>query len=185
VPVINARLTAVTAYPWSRSPAAAAPRGGSRFVAVPEELAHLAERQWGVLTRAQLHAGGFHKDHIRSAMSARRWQPVGRQVVVLHNAPFTQLQREWVAVLLAGKPAALARLSAATAAGLTGFADEQVHVVVARDSNTGWPEWVKVHNSRRFSVGDIATADAALPVDHDPPRAGLGRRLPAKNPAVP
>src|SRR5262245_14710691 len=118
-------------HPWSPSSATARPRGGSRCVAVHQELARLAERQCRVVTRAQLHAGGFHKDDIRSAVSACRWQPVGRRVVVLHNAPFKQLQRDWVAVLLAGKPAALAGLTAATAAGLTGFADEQVHVVVA------------------------------------------------------
>ena len=33
-------------HPWSRSPAAARPRGGSRFVAVPQELAHLEPLTW-------------------------------------------------------------------------------------------------------------------------------------------
>jgi hypothetical protein len=157
----------MTAFPHH---GAGLPGVGARLVAVPSQLAHLAERQRGVLTRGQLHAAGFDRDHIRTALRARRWQVVGRQVVVLHNGALTQLQREWAAVLLAGKPAALAGLSAAEAAVLTGFADELVHVVVARDSNAGWPGWVKMHNSRRFTAGDINRVAA-------PPRTRVARAV--------
>jgi hypothetical protein len=142
----------------------------TRLVAVPPQLAELADRQHSVLARRQLYSVGFDQHHVRTAVRARRWQVFGRHVVVLHNAPLTERQREWVAVLLAGKPAALAGLSAAAAGGLTGFAPERIHVVVARDSNAGWPPWVQVHNSRRFTRRDIRPAAG-------PPRTRIARSI--------
>jgi hypothetical protein len=137
---------------------------------VPRQVAELASRQHWVLSRDQLRAAGFGKEHVRAAVRAWRWQALGRRVVVLHNATLTDRQREWAAVLLAGKPAALAGLSAAAAAGLTGFADERVHVLVAGDSNTSWPAWVQVHNSRRFSARDIHAGTS-------PPRTHIARAI--------
>lgn len=128
---------------------------GDRLLAVPDALAAQVERQHGVLTRRQLDRTGFDKGRVRAAIEARRWQCFGRQVVVLHNAALTAMQRDWVVVLLPGKPAALAGLSALASWGVTGFAPDSVHVVVAGDSNAAWPRWVKVHNSRRFSPSDI------------------------------
>jgi hypothetical protein len=143
---------------------------GARLVAVPDRLAELAHGQYGVLSRDQLRAAGFGKDHVRTAVQARRWQAFGRRVVVLHNATLSSRQREWVAVLLAGKPAALAGLTAAAAAGLTGFSSDRVHVLVARDSNAGWPSWVQVHNSNRFAPRDVQ-ANAS------PPRTRIARAV--------
>jgi hypothetical protein len=88
----------------------------------------------------------------------------------LHNAALTERQREWVAVLLAGKPVALAGLTAAAAAGLSGFPSERVHVVVAHDSNARWPPWAQVHNSRRFAPRDIQASAA-------PPRTRTARSI--------
>jgi hypothetical protein len=115
----------------------------------------LAQRQAGVLARSQLAGGGLTAHDVETAVRARRWRTFGRNVVVLQNAPLTASQREWVAVLLPGKPAALAGLSAATAAGLRGFEPDRVHVVVAHATEAGAPAWVKLHESRRFSECDI------------------------------
>ena len=105
------------------------------LVAVPAVVTHLARAQAGVLTRAQLRAGGVTAARIESALEARRWRTFGRTVVVLHNGALSTTQRHWVAVLLLSKPAALAGLSAAAAAGLTGFEPDQVHIVVAHDTH--------------------------------------------------
>ena len=145
-------------------------RDVTRLVAVPRHLAELADRQHGVLSRDQLGSAGFGRHHVRVAVQSRRWQTFGRQAVVLHNAPLTERQREWVAVLLAGKPAALAGLTAATAGGLAGFTSDRIHVVVAHDSNARWPPWVKVHNSRRFTRRDIRPAAT-------PPRTRIARSV--------
>lgn len=146
------------------------PISGARLVAVPSRLVELAERQHGVVSRKQLQSAGLDRQHVRGAVLGRRWQVFGRQAVVLHNAPLTERQREWVAVLLAGKPAALAGLTAAAAGGLTGFPAERIQVVVARDSNTRWPRWVQVHNSRRFTPRDIQAAAT-------PPRTRIARSV--------
>jgi hypothetical protein len=126
-----------------------------RLVAVPASLAGLAARQAGVVTRRQLAAAGIGKEQIRAAVAARRWQLVGRYVVVLHNAELTELQRQWVAVLVPEQLVALAGLTAAAVAGLRGFDDPSVHIVVAGSCGARLPQWVRVHNSRRFTAADI------------------------------
>ena len=143
---------------------------GSDLVAIPRTLAALAERQCGVLTRRQLAAAGFTEPRIRRAVEARRWRTFGRGVVVLHNGALTEAQREWVAVLLPDKPAALAGLSAATSAGLRGFEPDQVHLLVAHDTQIRAPRWIKLHESRRFHAADINSTAA-------PPRTRAARAL--------
>lgn len=143
---------------------------GSDLLAVPRTLATLTERQYGVLTRQQLGAAGFTETRIRHAVEARRWRTFGRRVVVLHNAPLTTRQREWIAVLLPDKPAALAGLSAAAASGLRGFEPDTVHILVPHDTQVRVPPWVTLHESRRFRAGDIIAAAA-------PPRTRAARAL--------
>src|SRR5690242_8975510 len=101
---------------------------GADLIAVPPALGLLARRQAGVLTRRQLLALGVSGNQIRTAVRGRRWRTFGSNVVVLHNGALSARQREWVAVLLPDKPAALAGLSAAAAAGLVGFEPDRVHV---------------------------------------------------------
>jgi hypothetical protein len=142
---------------------------GIDHLAVPAELASLVDRQAGVATRRQMSIAGFTAHDIETAARARRWRKFGRNVVVLQNAPLTAAQREWVAVLLPGKPAALAGLSAASAAGLRGFEPDRVHVLVEHATEVRVPAWVKLHESRRFSAMDIN--DAASPPRTRNPRA--------------
>jgi hypothetical protein len=126
--------------------------------------------QCGVLTRPQLSTCGVGEAQIRAAVAARRWRAFGRNVVVLQNAPLTPAQREWVAVLLPGKAAALAGASASAAAGLRGFEPDRVHIVVEHDTQTHVPSWVKLHESRRFSLADICAGA-------HPPRTALPRSV--------
>lgn len=128
---------------------------GADLVAVPPRLVELADRQVGVVTRCQLYTQGLARIQVDRAVAAGRWRAFGRTVIVLHNAALTAAQREWVAVLLSGKPTALAGLSGAAAAGLTGFEPEHVHIVVPHDTHVQAPAWVKLHESRRFGAADI------------------------------
>jgi hypothetical protein len=143
---------------------------GADLVAVPRFLAELASARGGVLTRRQLASAGVTEAQVRSAVAAKRWRGFGRGVIALQNAPLTHLQREWVAVLLPDKAAALAGLSAAAAAGLRGFEPDRVHILVAHDTQTGLPAWVKVHESRRFSPADMAPGS-------NPPRVRTPRAV--------
>lgn len=140
------------------------------LLAIPWELEVIARRQRGVVTRDQLRAVDITVARVEACIAARRWFTIGRNVVVLQNAPLTAPQREWVAVLLPTKVAALAGLSAATAGGLRGFDPDVVHIVVAHDSHAGFPEWIRVHESRRFTPADIDAAAA-------PPRTVFDRSV--------
>lgn len=129
---------------------------GRRLHAAPSVLGHLVLQQQAVASRRQLVDAGVRPARLRAQLAARRWQAVGRNVVVLHNAALTAGQRRWVAVLLPEQPAALAGVSGAAEAGLQGFEDEHVHIVVSGSCAVPLPPWVRLHNSRRFSVRDIA-----------------------------
>jgi hypothetical protein len=142
---------------------------GADLATVSAALAHLADRQSGVVTRDQLLEHGLPVQQIVSAIRAGRWRALGRRVVVLHNAALSHEQRQWAAVLFPAKPTALAGLSGATAGGLRGFEPDHAHIVVAHDTRTNLPSWVKVHESRRFSPADIAEAS--------PPRTRIARSL--------
>jgi hypothetical protein len=139
------------------------------LAAVTAQLARLAELQCGVATRVQLMSHGLSREQIETAIRVGRWRGIGRNVVLLHNGALTDEQRSWAAVLLPMKPTALAGLSAAASAGLRGFEPEPVHIVVAHDTRTNMPAWVKIHESRRFSAADIVAAS--------PPRTSAARSL--------
>ncbi|HKC26757.1 MAG TPA: hypothetical protein VKB75_01975, partial [Jatrophihabitans sp.] len=143
---------------------------GTDLIAVLPGLAGVADRQRGVVTRRQLATAGVTPSQLKAAVDAHRWRTFGRTVVVLDNAPLSVAQREWVAVLLPTKPAALAGLSAAAAAGLSGFEPDQVHVLVRHNTHTHVPLWVKLHESRRFSADDITLGGR-------PPRTPLPRAV--------
>jgi very-short-patch-repair endonuclease len=64
----------------------------------PMHLAAAAKKQHDVLTSTQL-VSTLTPGEIRASIRARRWQRVGRHVVVLHNGPLTSEQKVWVALL--------------------------------------------------------------------------------------
>jgi len=131
--------------------------------------------QTDVVRRSQLLDIGLTAGVIDRMLEARRWQTdAGGLVVVLHNGPLTQIQREAVAVLAGGRVCALAARTAAARAGLVGWQspDSIVEVVVPR--GTTYPDLalvdVKVHESRRFTEDDVHPSAW-------PPRVGIERAL--------
>jgi hypothetical protein len=74
-------------------------------------------------------------------------------VYVLHNGPLTPVQQWWVATLAVGP---LAGRTALTAWGVTGWASDDVEVLVRRGATPELPHGLalKVHESRRFRLED-------------------------------
>lgn len=99
---------------------------------VDPQLKALAQQQSQVVRRSQLAAIGVSKSAVRAHIEGGRWRSVGSLVVVLHRGPLIRKQREWASLLAAGDRAALAGRTALALAGLKGWEDEQVHVLVPR-----------------------------------------------------
>ena len=129
-----------------------------RVNALPKDaLRLLAADQDGVVRRKQLHDLGISDDAVRAQLSGGRWQLAARGVVVLHNGPPTESQRRWIAVL-ANPAAALAGITGAQEYGLQGFDDGQLHLLVPHRYRAQRVQGVRIHESRRFGVGDIHPA---------------------------
>lgn len=121
------------------------------------ELSIRADQQHDVLRRDQLQACGIGLPHLRAQLAAGRWQQLGTNVVILHNGPLTALQSQWVAVLHAGRGAALASRTAAQSAGLSGWPSDGTHVLVPRGRRVAPLPGVHlvVHESRRLRPADL------------------------------
>lgn len=113
-------------------------------------MAELAERQADVLSRRQLLQAGVDRWRIRSEVRARRWRVVGRHAVVLHRGPLTYDQRCWAYVLHAGRPSLLGGLSALQVAGLRGWEDARVRVLVPKGRCTPALPDLVLHETRRW-----------------------------------
>ncbi|MDQ1701731.1 MAG: hypothetical protein QOF57_983 [Frankiaceae bacterium] len=112
----------------------------------------LAKTQSQVATTAQLVAAGVSRGRIAAQLRARRWQRHGR-VIVLHNGPLTETQRQWIAVLRCPQPAALAGLTAARMAGVRLHAgDDTIHLLVNAHARVPKRPGVRVHYSNRVDV---------------------------------
>ncbi len=74
-------------------------------------------------------------------------------MIVLHNGPFTGLQRCWAVLLNAGAGAALCARTALELDGMQGWTDDRIHVLVHRGTHVPVLPGVKVHESRRYEPG--------------------------------
>lgn len=93
---------------------------------IPDSFEHAFDT---VALAADLRRWGWTVGALRSQLDARRWQRVGR-AIVLHNGPLQPEERRQVALLNCGPRAALTGFTAATELGLTGWERESVHVLV-------------------------------------------------------
>jgi hypothetical protein len=133
-------------------------------------LQDLAERQDQVCRRDQLLDVGITDRGIDRGLDAHRWQLVSAGLMVLHNTRLTLSQRQGIAVLAGGRLCALAARTAAVVAGLAGWEPPALEVLVPR--GTTYPDLpfpVRVHESRRFSSGDV--------VESWPARVSIERAL--------
>lgn len=108
-----------------------------------------------VLTRAELIAAGCTRSRLQAQVDARRWQRVGR-AVVMHNHEPTRAQRWRAAVLNCGPRAALTSFTRAEVAGLSGWTRDEIHVLVpvgVAAPSVGLP--IVVHRSTRWNDEQI------------------------------
>jgi hypothetical protein len=133
----------------------------------------LVTQQQGVATRNQLNNLGFNQHAIRAQLKARRWQPWGCHVVIMHNFEPTRQQIMWAAVLDAGYPAALASHTALELHGFKSFAQEavQLHLLVERGAKVTAHPMIVVHESRRLKP-EYHVSVVGLPCT-DSPRSAI------------
>jgi very-short-patch-repair endonuclease len=100
-------------------------------------LRTFAERQHGVLGRAQARHLGANRHHLRRRTESAEWEAMTTRVLRLVGAPRTFRQRAMAATLDAGAEAAISHESAAALWRLPGFPSGPLHVsrAVGRSAN--------------------------------------------------
>ncbi|GAA5107807.1 hypothetical protein GCM10023339_06180 [Alloalcanivorax gelatiniphagus] len=130
------------------------PRTASLRHARRARAERIAEKQGGAVSRTQLYAAGLTRAEVRANLRARRWQPVGHHVIVVHTGPLSVVTVLWVAQLSGGPRARLDGASALLAAGLTGFTVDQHRVSVPRGARVFRDRLVDVRQTRRWRADD-------------------------------
>lgn len=125
---------------------------------LPDGLDGLLLQQSGVVRRDQglrFAPSGW----LDRQVNAGRWQSPHRGIYVAHNGPLTPRQREWVALLGAGRRALLAGSSALAAHGLRGYPPARIHVLIpARRRDLDTPSGAVVHRTTLLPPDDIEDA---------------------------
>lgn len=110
--------------------------------------------QCGALTTAQA-VELFGRSTVRSKVSSGRWQRPTRGVVVMHNGPLTDAQRDWVALLSCPRNSALAGRTALGWDGFTGLDEPHPHVVLPSGCNRPRHGDVVPHFSTMLDERDV------------------------------
>jgi hypothetical protein len=106
-----------------------------------------------VTTAADLVRTGWTEGAVRGQLQARRWQRVGR-AVVLHNGPIHPDERTRIALVNCGPRAVLTAFTAAEAHGLTGWSRDCIHVLVPAGARVTRPPGIplRVHYTGAWSA---------------------------------
>lgn len=132
------------------------PRPASLRAARRRRAERLGRDQGWAVSRRQLYAAGLSRAEVRANVRARRWQRVGRHVVVVHTGPMALSTMLWAAQLSGGPRARLDGASSLVAAGLTGFDVDRQRVSVPRGARVFRDALVDVRQTRRWRVDDLA-----------------------------
>lgn len=119
----------------------------------------LADAQGGVVARPQLYALGVTRWEIRGHVRSRRWQLIGDQSVLLHNAAISEVGERWAAVFQGGPRACLDGGSALIVAGLTRYELDRVRVSVPRGARIRRNRRFDIRQTRRWAADDIVRVD--------------------------
>lgn len=126
-----------------QQPAALVSRRSYRFNAT----ADLADRQNGVCSRHQLRSLGISRDDVRCEVLAGRREALGKHTGRLRHSG--DAEASWRRAIWETRgPAWLDGATALTAAGLTGWNDDTVHVSVPEDARALPVDGVHVHHLR-------------------------------------
>ncbi|MGH2763160.1 MAG: type IV toxin-antitoxin system AbiEi family antitoxin domain-containing protein [Thermoleophilaceae bacterium] len=121
-------------------------------------IAHLAERQHGVISLSQLQLAGLTASAVRNRVAAGRYTPIHRAVYAVGHGRLTMHGRWMAAVLACGAGAVLSHRSAA---GLWGIrADNRAKSDVTLPSPSARPRPdIDVHRSAALSDADVTIVD--------------------------
>jgi very-short-patch-repair endonuclease len=133
----------------------------------------LAEHQCGVASRIQLYAAGVTRHEVRANIDAGRWQPIGRQSVLVHGGPVPHGSLEWAAVFEAGPRAFLDGASSLVAGGLRNFDVGVVRVSVPRGARIRRVRGIDVRQTRRWAADDLVPGNG-VPRSRNPVAAVRG-----------
>ncbi len=117
-------------------------------------LSDVVATQSGVLTTGQAERL-FGVAAVRAQLRAQRWQRPHHGVIVLHNGPLTAAQRRWLALLVGQRGAALAGLTALELHGMTGFAADELRVVLPEGARRPRVPGVVYHWSTQLDAVDV------------------------------
>ena len=131
------------------------PRTASLRAARRRRAEELARAQAWSVSRRQLYAAGLTRAELRANVRARRWQLVGRHVVVVHTGPMALDTILWAAQLSGGPRARLDGASSLIAAGLRGFDVDRHRVSVPRGARVFRDPVVDVRQTRRWRTDDL------------------------------
>lgn len=128
-----------------------------------DRLREVAERQHGVISRAQARECGASRAQLEARLAGPDWEAMTPRVLRLVGAPRSDLQLAMAAVLDAGRAAVLGLTSAAWAWGLPGFA--LVPLVCSRErGRTGSTSALARLHQPRYLPPHHVTAVRGIPV---------------------
>ena len=126
-------------------------------------LRELAERQHGVVGRAQARAAGASREALRNRVAAGSWVALTPRVLRLAGRPPSFAQRCMVAALDAGQGAVISHTTAACLWELPGFGPGPVHVSRLR-AMSGRPTAVATLHQPRYLPANHLTVSDGIPV---------------------
>jgi hypothetical protein len=116
---------------------------------LPPTLRYLAQRQNGVVSRAQALRAGLSRDMIKFRLRSGRWRLMHRGIYATFTGTPGRTAWLWAAVLSAGPGAVLSYETAAELHGLSDKPAGTVHVTVPHDRRIMAVEGVCLHRSGR------------------------------------
>jgi hypothetical protein len=121
-------------------------------------IADLADRQWGVVTRAQLRALGLSAGAVDRRIAAARLRPLHRGVYALGHRWLRREAHRLAAVLACGDGAVLSHASAAAHWGLRPSAATRIDVTVPRSGQRRRPG-IRVHRHAALGAREVTIHD--------------------------
>jgi hypothetical protein len=120
----------------------------SRFPHPADSFEFLLLEQQGVFTHAQARECGVSRGLLRAHLDARRWQCVGRGIIVAHNGAIDDVTTMWTALLGCGPGALISHHSAGFLQQLVDTVPLEVHVTVPAVRKINARPGVSIHRTR-------------------------------------
>jgi hypothetical protein len=130
-----------------------------RRSAIDQAVRRFADRQRGAFSAAQARSAGASPKFIEWRVETGAWELVARGVYRLPGAAETWRQRLWIALLVAGPGAVVAREAAAALWGLPGFPEGPIEVVAAHGMKNHRLPFGRFYESRRIPVSHVTLID--------------------------